>query len=81
VETFVSYATFSSGASRILARVVDIALKSAMSDFRRFHIRSAAARAAAMQVPGSETGVISRPKALSSVSSLRELNVGRKGLP
>jgi hypothetical protein len=80
-ETFLSYATFSSGANRILARVADIALKSAMSDLRRFHIRSAAARAAAMQVPGSETGVISWPKALSSVSMLGELTVGEKGLP
>jgi hypothetical protein len=81
VETFVSYATFSFGASRILAPVADVALKSAMRDFRRFHIRNAAATGAAMQVPGSETGVISWPKALSSLSALRELTVGGKGLP
>jgi len=81
VEMFVSYATFSFGANRILTRVADMELKKAMSDFRRFHIRNAAARAAAMQVPGSETGVISWPKAISSVSTLGELAVGEKGVP
>jgi hypothetical protein len=69
------------GAHRVLARVSDMALKKAMSDFRRFHIRSAAARAAAMQVPGSETGVISWPNSISSVITLRDLTVGEKGLP
>jgi hypothetical protein len=81
VETFVSYARFASGANRILARVADMALKSLTSDFRRFHTRNAAARPAAMRVPGSETGVISWPKTISSVSTLGELTVGEKGLP
>jgi hypothetical protein len=81
VEMFVSYATFSFGANRILTRVADMELKKAMSDFRRFHIRNAAARVATMQVPGSETVVISWSRTFSSVSTLPELTVGEKGSP
>jgi len=58
-----------------------MALKKATSDFRRFHIRNAAARAAAIRVPASETGVNSWPKTISSVSALGELTVGEKRLP